>query len=67
MLLNGRGGYRIFFNYSKKKNLKMGVTIIYAHNANDVILPGRECLRHVRYMNKCFYWSHDNAFKKLSL
>ena len=45
----------------------MGVTIIYAHNANGVILPERERLRHVRYMNKCFYWSHDTAFKKLSL
>ena len=41
----------------------MGLTIIYAHNANGVILPGRERLRHVRYMSKCFYWSHDNAFK----
>ena len=45
----------------------MGVTIIYAHNANGVILPGRERLRHVRYMNKCFYWSHDTAFKKTVL
>ena len=25
----------------------MGVTIIYAHNANGVILPGRERLRHL--------------------
>ena len=60
--VTARGGYRIFFKYSKKK-----IKIIYAHNANGVILPGRERLRHVRYMNKCFYWSHDNAFKKLSL
>ena len=52
-----------FFLTTAKKKL----TFIYAHNANCVILPGRERLRHVRYMNKCFYWSHDNAFKKLSL
>ena len=59
----------------KKKKEKKGVTIIYAHNANGVILQGRGRLRHVRCLTvnpkRCgtfsgvtFYWGILNQNKQ---